>query len=276
MPVNQVKIFGERNTGTNLLERALRQACDAFVYPGNLPQMRQRVHAMAACLAPHDLAHRLIEADRDRFFERCFTYSLGWKHARVPEPRAGSTYPEELGFVTIRKNPYSWLLSLHRRPYSVLNGKLRSAASFGEFLRMAWPTVSRENAPPVYETPIHLWCDKVASYGKLDGLRPTVHVRYEDILAHPDSVFEQIDRTLDIAISFDRKILDEATKRDGKHFEDFRSYYLQERWREKLDAESVNFINRMLDPVVVASSGYCLIDPAEVATKRPAPDILAT
>lgn len=264
--VARIKIYGERNTGTNLLERALAQSCDAFVYPGNAPRWRMTLYHHLRRIGPREMTDRLIEADRDRFFIGSFARNLGWKHARVPvPPPPGFTLPEDLGFVTLRKNPYSWLLSLHKRAYAGSGRAARTAAPFETFLDMPWSTVRRECGPPVYPSPTAIWCDKVASYAALDAIRPTVHLRYEDLLADPAAALRAVEAGLGVHIRAEAADFATPTKGDAGSFEGYRSYYLEEKWRAKLTPAVVARINADLDPDLVTRMGYALIAPSDIA-----------
>lgn len=268
--IQKIKIFGERNTGTNLIERALLEASTVFVYPGNLPSGTLRLHAYLFRMVPaRKTVERLIEKDRDRLFTRRYDYSLGWKHARTPvPPPKGEALPEGLAFITVRKNPYSWLLSLHRRPYAAHDPQQLSALPFSEFLRTPWRTAGRENARSVYDSPVDLWCDKVASYAGLDELRPTYHMRYEDFLDDPERALTTVGGTLGFDVRPQDADFDSPTKGDSGSREKYRSYYLTERWREKLTAEDVAFINARLDAELVRASGYDIVDPHSLGSAQ--------
>ncbi len=263
--VDRIKVYGERNTGTNFVERCLRQMTSVHVIPGNLPPGLQRFHKLISDILPRETANRLIEGERDRLFRRSIGKNLGWKHARTPVgPMDGSAYPAGVGIVTLRKNPYSWLLSLHRRPYAADRAEYRAHLPFAEFVKMPWPTRTRENGPPFYETPMDLWCDKVASYALLDAIAPTAHLTYEEVLRDPARSFRTVSADLDIPLVTDGIDLQTATKRDPSSFEHYKRYYLGEEWRAKLDPETVEFINAHLDADLVARSGYRIIEPSEL------------
>lgn len=271
--VGRIKVYGERNTGTNLLERALGEATDLHIHPGNAPRWRMTAYHYARKLgvtaAAAEALDRLIEADRDRYFAGAgFARTLGWKHARTP-PTAppGFETPADLGYVTLRKNPYSWLLSLHKRAYAGRGRAARSAQTLTAFAATPWPTVRRECGPEIYPTPMAIWCDKVASYAALDALRPAVHLRYEDMLADPAEALRAIGVGLGVAVRPEAANFDTPTKGDPGSGDRYRAYYLEERWRAKLDPETVAAINAGLDAELVRRMGYAMIDPAEVAAQ---------
>ena len=100
----------------------------------------------------------------------------------------------ELSFLTITKNPYSWLLSLHRRPY---HQKIDRNLSFEQFLQSKWTTLKRDNSAPVLNSPIELWNKKNRSYLNLDKKR-TLNTTSEDIFKDPANLFEKISSHLHI------------------------------------------------------------------------------
>lgn len=262
MQVKEIKIFGERNTGTNLLERALREATNLFIYPGNLPPHILRFHAYLYRFipAPHSV-QRFNEFHRDWLFAHRYGYSLGWKHARTPVlPPHNEVLPETVAFVTLRKNPYSWLLSLHRRPYAARQERRISSMSFSDFLRTPWPTAKRENARMIYESPVDIWSDKVAAYDGLSSLRPTHHMRYEDLIADPMTALEKIGVALKINVQPEKADFNRPTKQDKGSFDNYREYYLNEMWRSKISCEDIEFINSRLESDIVYRSGYKFIN----------------
>lgn len=263
--LSRIKIFGERNTGTNFVERELRSASNAYIYPSNLAFPRSFIHRILLKYLNSPVVETMVEADRDRAFQRNFDSYLGWKHARVPIAEyATAELPANLSFLTLRKNPYSFLLSLYRRPYSTSCRRKRAAVTFLDFLKMPWTTVGRECAPSLYDNPIQLWNDKVSSYTQLDKIRPAAHVRYEDLLDDPTAAFANIGRKLSIDIDINRLEVSPSAKGDRISFNQYRLYYLEEQWRRKLSRQTVATINRYLDPQVVLGAGYRLLDPEEL------------
>jgi hypothetical protein len=180
-PVVRLKIFGERNTGTNYLEELIAANFDCDICPGNLSNARRFTYNVLHWTLPYKFARYIVEANRDRQYEKLFASELGWKHAKIPNlPRGIKSYPACTGFIALVKNPYAWLLSLHARPYQ---NEASSVLNFSEFLRAPWFTVEREHAGvPSYPNPIKVWNDKVRSYRRLSAFGPSMIIRYEDVL----------------------------------------------------------------------------------------------
>lgn len=251
----KVKIFGERNTGTNFLRALVAiNFSNRFLLPS--PMIR-----VLGVLARNE-THR--EWIRDTYFRLTYHSNFGWKHAMAPDPASVAKWGHDVAFLTITKNPYAWLLSLFKRPYHAQN----RYGSFREFLTSPWPVVRRENYDgTAFANPTAMWCEKNRSYQRLAGVaRHCLNLRYEDCLANSQPVLE---RLAELGLSRRTEqwaVVQESTKGDNKTFTDYQDYYLQEQWKQQLDAETISIINHSLDPGVVESCGYKLLSPADAAT----------
>jgi hypothetical protein len=197
------------------------------------------------------------ESVRDAYFRLTFRRNLGWKHAVAPSPaelRRLRAAERGLAFATLTKNPYSWILSLHRRPYH----NLGRPDSLHEFIETPWPTLGRERAGAAYESPVSLWNAKNRSYLAL-GPR-AVNLTYEDVLADPAGAVARIAALVGVpwdAAGFVN--MESSTKRRGRSFEEYRTYYLDELWREQLDGQAVAAINDRVDRELMARFGYAVL-----------------
>jgi hypothetical protein len=106
-----IKIYGERNTNTNYLGELISLNLDVAEVLGVVPQSMRRIQTRLP----------VKNALRDIYFQFTYARNLGWKHAKVEDPAHIRKYSlvknNEVRFITLTKNPYSWLLSLFRRPY---------------------------------------------------------------------------------------------------------------------------------------------------------------
>lgn len=241
---NRIKIYGERNTGTNYLQKLITKNLEVTMLRGTVPAKWIRFI-------------RNSEIGRDLYFRLAFSRTLGWKHAIAPTPKD----LEKIGichrtvfFVTLTKNPYSWLLSLYRRPYHSRNELM----SFEEFLVTPWKTVGRENGPNAFSNPVAMWNCKNRSYLELDGRSPVVNLRYEDLLADPESVIHRIANRFDVKLRGKAVInVDQSTKEKSvKDFQYYREYYLQQNWKRELGREAIDIINDRLDEQLLTYFGY--------------------
>ncbi len=244
-----LKIYGERNSGTNYLQALLTRNLRVRCLAGGAPKVLQRI-------APTS------ERTRDWVSWATRSRTLGWKHALPPTPdqlAARRLDVRKVVFVTITKNPYSWLVSLYRRPYHAR----RSYSSFTQFLSEPWETVGRENAPGAFTSPVDMWNKKNAAYLALADYATSVNCRYEDLLAAPLAFVGELSDDFRI----EKRIhpfenVDPATKGAdrGKTYRDYRAYYLEERWRDELDSTSLQLINDRLDFDLMSHHGYSRIE----------------
>lgn len=261
--VSRLKLFGERNTGTNYLEALLADNVYCAVCPGNLSEQRRLVYKVLHNSLPYQLARKIIEANRDTEYHRRFEDELGWKHARIPNlPNGLSAYPDGTGFIALVKNPYAWLLSMHKRPYQNEN---LNEVPFSDFIRRPWFTVGREHSGvPYYQNAVQMWNDKVGSYLNLKDYGPSLIVRYEDVLRSPEDFIERVASTFRVSKALEIVSPGKSTKEDGRTTADIASYYLEERWRAKLQGKDVEYINGILDSELVSRMGYGLISPVAI------------
>lgn len=247
---NLVKIYGERNTGTNYIDRLIRMNLEAHLLDGVAPGYIQTVQRILP-------GKQFV---RDKYFELTYGKNLGWKHTTVkpePELRRYDIVKEGVCFVTVTKNPYSWLLSLHRRPYHRYYGEV---PDFESFLRAPWKTVGRDNCESVLRDPMELWNIKNGSYLRLKSLK-AANITSESVLADPKALIDRLSDSFSIPTS-DRYFsnLDKSTKDKNKNFDYYTDYYLNERWKDELTDEAVSIINSRLDKAVVDYFGYQLLD----------------
>ena len=245
-----LKIYGERNTNTNYLGRMLALNLDVQELPGVVPEY---VHPIQQWMPG-------TEWVRDLYFSLTYKHNLGWKHScvrsldelqKVPIVQAG-----RVAFVTLTKNPYSWLLSLYRNPY---NQRERKKPSFEQFLQSTWKTQRRSGLTGKLDSPIELWNLKNASYSSLTPLN-ALHLRTEETFIDPAAIVEKIQQHFSLRrlapafVDYER-----STKDRSKDTNYYRDYYLNEKWRESLSDEAVAIINDHLDHSLVADFGYKLL-----------------
>jgi hypothetical protein len=244
--MNLIKLFGERNTGTNYLKKIIELNLDVRQMRDSVPRWVARLQT----LLPGE------EYLRDFYFRLTWRSNLGWKHGKVSLP---AKINPAIGFITLSKNPYSWLLSLHNRPYH--HHALR--VDFETFLRSPWQTVWRDNLGMAkLPNPIALWNIKNQSYLVLSQHHPTHLLKYEELLRAPSSQIEQIAATFRLSRK-NAKFVDfyESTKKDnGKDSAYYQDYYLNEKWRSKLSPHTIALINQSLDVKTLARLEYQMLD----------------
>lgn len=244
MGAPRIKIYGERNSGTNYLQQLLARNLEAVQLRGTTPDLV-------------DAPFLGAEWVRDLYFRLSFPRNLGWKHTLVPGPEGfrGTVADDGVLFVCLTKNPYSWLLSLHRTPHHAK----RRYPDLEEFLTHPWPTLGRERSPGEYASPMALWNAKTASYVRLADDRGAELLGYEELVADPLGLLERLRERHGLKPRrqpFEN--VRRSTRREAgdKDFDFYRDYYLEERWRARLTPELLEIMNAELDGALMARLGY--------------------
>lgn len=246
----RIKIYGERNTNTNYLERLIRLNLDVRQIPGVVPGHLRTIQAMVPGK----------EWLKNLYFARFNRSSLGWKHTRVMSPSEFETLgakARDICFISITKNPYSWLLSLFRKPYS--RQYQRGTPAFETFLQTPWKTLARDNCEELLENPIVLWNIKNASYLPLVDLNG-LNITTESTVQDPEAIVDLISKHFSIE-KRGKKFLnyEKSTKDTSKNFAYYQDYYLNERWRDDVSDEAISIINKVIDKSLMKRFGYQVI-----------------
>ncbi|OQY30671.1 MAG: hypothetical protein B6I38_07025 [Anaerolineaceae bacterium 4572_5.1] len=245
-----IKIYGERNTNTNYISKLISLNLDVQEAPGVAPRWVLRLQNKL----PGD------ELVRDIYFRLAYKNTLGWKHTRVKPAADLKKYRivnNNLSFVTITKNPYSWLLSLYRRPYhQYYSGK----PSFEDFLQTPWKTIARDNIQKPVNNPMEMWNLKNASYLHLPREFSALNITTESIFVNPADVVDLISSKLSIEKSSAEFIdYEKSTKDKSKDTYYYRDYYLNEKWKTQLSSEAIAIINDSIDKNLMAHFGYTVL-----------------
>lgn len=242
-----LKVYGERNTNTNYIEKLITINLKVKQIRGVAPEFIQRIQAFA----PGN--EQLLDL-YFRYFDR---RNLGWKHCQVPAweslARTHCVRRNKVAFITITKNPYSWLWSLYRKPY---HQYYKSKPSFEEFLKQPWKSVRRDKATPEVSSPVELWNVKNRSYLPVRDWGG-INLRTEEIFEDAEQVIEKIARHFAIErlqphfVNYER-----STKDKAKDSQYYRDYYLQEKWREHFSDQAIRSINQQLDKRLMDHFGY--------------------
>lgn len=244
-----IKIYGERNTNSRYLSRLIHLNLEVEELPGTIPKFFA------------DLQYILPGKEwiRNSFFQVTTHRNLGWKHMC---PRPADELAEHrliqkgAAVVTITKNPYAWLLSLHRRPYQQYHSK---QLTFEEFLKTPWIPAARENLDRGLSSPVELWNVKNKAYKQLRSIG-AMNLTSEGILTSPEQTIDQIAEEFSLSRKSGTFInYQQSTKGDQKDTEFYQDYYLNERWRSELSPAAIRTINHALDKPLLKSFGYALL-----------------
>ncbi len=245
-----IKVMGERNSGTNYLDQLLALNFDCKLLPGS-PHRRVPL--------------KRFELSHDLYFRFTKQSNLGWKHSMAPDQKLIDRfrYLDQLLIIFMVKNPYSFILSLYKRPYQYIGEK---KDSLEEFLKTDWRTTGRENwSRDRFENPVELWNLKTQSYLRFTNRNKghSMLLRYEDLISEPREALLKVSKRIRQDL-LEFKNIQRSTKEDkGKDFDYYRQYYLAEKWREDLSAAQIEIINSALDPNLVKELGYRILDPDE-------------
>ena len=235
----RVKIYGERNTGTNYLTKLIENNFDVKILKGTISK---------------GSIFTFREWTKDLFFNLTKSKNLGWKHS-VVDVNLVLNHKHKPVIITLTKNPYSFLLSLYKRPYHYKRNKPNT---FITFLKEKWELTERDNYNlESLDSPIDLWNIKNQSYIDLSNTYSNnLILTYEELLESPNNIIFSISDRLDIPLKDKFKNYDNSTKNDNKDFNDYQDYYLNELWRKELDNDEINLINSKLDLNVLSHFGY--------------------
>ncbi len=212
--IEGIKVFGERNSGNNYIMHLLDKNLD------------------------------LKYTTRERFINK----HMGWTHGKTQTYDQAEV--ENILFVLIFKNPYSWLLSFKDKPHThELNTKFKKLNFFG-FLQTPCEG---------YENPIEMLMEKYYDYLNFTKYN-AVRIQYEDTLKDPKSIIADIVNTFSVLTtpSYFTPITQQthpSSRLLDKPF-DKKDYYLNEEWKSKLGTRDIEFINKHLDADVMDKLGY--------------------
>jgi len=228
VPANRVKIFGERNTGTNALSRIIEGNSDARCLPATSGDLNPLFGWIGntAWLPGKRTRELLLDSVFERKGPLC-----AWKHCATNFANA-APFDGVLVLFTVR-HPASWLVSLFNQPYQRLE---RTPSTLADFLNSKWETAGRERLGRATFRPLELLQVKLDSYfsfaEKLVERGIAHHFpRFEDVVLNQQAIYSSIAPDLENARTNFHE-LQTSTKDRSKTRDDYRDYYGNERWRE--------------------------------------------
>lgn len=275
MPQPLVKVFGERNTGTRALLQMLRRSGEVTLRmagAGSPAEQRRRTELEARISEQFTGAWRKLYMDalRDNLRHRTDPL-LTWKHAA---PEWHQSYADERASVIFMvRNPYSWVLSMVRRPYHIAG---RRSAGLEELLTRPWLTQRRDNTEILLPDVMALWHAKLEAYrrftvqAKAHGVNTGV-LNFENFVADPVASAKAALRHCGIATENLRPAR-RNTKNSEQHLSEIQAYYAREGWRADLTRRSVAMINSRMDWDMAGEFGYRRLPPEDFAAPPHAGD----
>ncbi len=246
-----IKIYGERNTNTNYFSKLIEQNLNAEELSSVVPIYINKLQKVV-------FGNEWV---RDLYFDFTYGNNLGWKHTCVKSAKELNKYKilnnNDISFITITKNPYSWLMSLYRNPY---HQYYKHKLDFETFLVTPWKTTSRDNCGKDLKSPIELWNMKNSSYLQLSALNG-LNITTESIFENPEAVVNKISSHFNISKKSNEFVnYEKSTKNSTKDSNYYRNYYVNELWRDELSNEAIAIINKSIDKELMNHFGYEVLE----------------
>ena len=217
-----IKIFGERNTGTNFFNEVLRLNTNCVILENG---SNRRANARLASIKGLDQSTRELAMERLIDMERKndFLSDFGWKHANV-NARALRVSPlfKDTFFIFLVRNPFKFIVSLFKRPYNLFP---RPSGTLHEFINSPLIANARDGfIDDFIESPVELWNKKVASYHRSLDVMPSqsILIFYEELVASPEGELAKLKSLGVNIVNHPIKIHSQSTKGDSLTFEDYR------------------------------------------------------
>lgn len=254
----KVKIFGERNTGTNYVEQLLRKNYPVRIVRDRGPISLKNLYKELGDLEGMPriiMQEHLLDVDTRKMKESDF----GWKHTvpNIEFIRTASNVSKTY-FVCVVKYPYSFITSLFNRPR---NDQLERRTDLRKFVESPWKLTARDSIPMHFlESPVQLWNYKVGSYLRLkDSVPNCMIVKYEDIIADVGSFFDSTDRFLGLN-GTRNNVLESATMGEKVMTFDMYARKYGSFDPATLGRRVVRSINQFLDSDIVEKAGYKIFE----------------
>lgn len=246
----EVKIYGERNSGTNYLEKMIAANFRVSI----LKYKPNRLEYSALKFIRYDFVQDIVHLKNQK-------KHLGWKHGCPPIKSLRKNIREETRFICITKNPYAFLFSLYKRPYHLKGIK---KDNFTSFLKSEWGLRRRDLLQEKWlNNPVLLWNKKYDAYVKFaeQYASQVAMVRYEDLILKGEETLILLKEKLGLeALNENFKFIKSSGVEEHKSLEYYQDYYHNELWRQNFSEEDIKFVNEQLDHGLVESLNYNLLN----------------
>ena len=234
----KVKIYGERNCGTNYLEKLLEANLNVTLLKFEINRWSLFLLKTIKYDFVQDFLHQL---NRNK--------TLGWKHGCPPVKAIQSYKSEALVIITITKNPYSFLSSLYKNPYHI---KGKKPTSLSHFIKNKWTTRPRDLCGVKHlKSPILLWNIKNKAYLELNSKvsKPVINITYEDLLKNPKECIQTIASKGQIEYLDNTTFKNHtvSTKNPELTYNNYKYYYLNEEWKGEFSKLDFDFLKTQID-----------------------------
>lgn len=189
-PYRRVKVFGERGSGTNFLNRLIYANFEAEMLVAKAPVSYPEVKLLEGVVIRESAPGAAGERVADYLHDLTVPSLGGWKHACLTDQNlARFEGVDETLIICIVRHPALWIRSFHKQPYCDF---FEEHDDLDKFVRTPWITRSRDELPDlVLEGPALLWRLKLESYLRQVAKRPNVRIlRHEDLLTSLNQVLD--------------------------------------------------------------------------------------
>ncbi|WP_299591978.1 hypothetical protein [uncultured Tateyamaria sp.] len=244
-----VKIYGERNTGTNLLRGVIKSNYDARVLnsANDLNSAKSQIYD-ALGKFKRKTKNTVVDISDSIILQN----GLGWEHgAPAFDIISQSPYVGNTLFLCIYKDPYFWLKSYFKggnNPVKLFD----SNNDFGEFLSRPMGVSVRDRVVAPFDTgPLEIYQMKMRSYLRLRSIYgdDVMFVSYEDLLRNEEKFLDLLSARLqkiENAPGFPEHAV-ESRGQSELTTEDYRAKYRLENRTSDLSSEEIAFIEGRLD-----------------------------
>ena len=266
---NFFKIYGERNTGTNFLSELIRSNInlEEITQHAGSAETKKNLESLLTItptaplhsrkLIKNIYTQRAIDADRDLNMSK----ELGWKHGCI-DYQFLSQYSRfhETVFILLTRNPWSFLLSLFRKPYNIIPAP-RQSHSFSDFLRSPILCNARDRVggKAILDTPARLWPLKVESYHKFAKESPiqnSILFNYESVVSNPGSALNKVAGLAKRKRRKEILIPQSSSKNDDRTFADFQKAVFTFDPMLNMSREDALFIQEIATIELLEKTGY--------------------
>jgi len=247
VPIEQVKIYGERNTGTRFLQTLMKRNFVATILDGTASTEERETRKELVKNLDEWLITMIV---KDRFEahanKRLVSESFGWKHTNPPIEFLRSV-PDRTAktlFVALVKHPVYWTLSFQKRPY---HSYFRyQTMSFHDFVRHIFIPTGRDNVDPAfYDSVVELYAAKMDGYRRLAELGvPFELLRYEDLVRDIPGFLKRIETKHALARRREKDIVRDAStkKGDAERLADYQAKYRVDKVRDAVAPDDYDYI----------------------------------
>lgn len=249
-----VKIYGERNCGTRLLQTILSGVPRINLLSQGHSFVGSKLARELNSKIPGRIEGRTMQVLKDKSTLQRAEKTLGWKHA-FPHIDAVENFKAPVTVLIIAKHPFFWAKSLQNRSYAHYSPQDFSKMKFEDYLSALYIPPLRENAPDLYyNSVLAAYAAKLQSYLKLARAHEEVYfVQYESILTGPDVFIKNLGAILKCKNTL--KMPTASTKDKGVDFSDYAQKYSMDQLRIQM-APYQNIFKSTFPEKLIGQFGY--------------------